>query len=116
VIRPLCPVIREIRKATARNGCPTAECPHPRVFFVRVANKGLMLDAASTLAETGLEVLVFSAGCKLDALAARSELRKNKRRVGCSEEKVGSRLGWEPGVTSCKTLRVRGGDPPPGFL
>jgi hypothetical protein len=27
--------------------------PHPRVFFVRVANKGLMLDAASTSAKRG---------------------------------------------------------------
>jgi hypothetical protein len=65
-----------------------------------------MLDAASTLAETGLEVLVFSAGCKLDALTTRSELRKNKRRVDSSGEKVGSRFGWEPEVTSCKTLGV----------
>jgi hypothetical protein len=75
-----------------------------------------MLDAASTLAEAGLKVLVFSAGCKSDALAARSELRKKKRRVDRPGEKVGSRFGWEPEVTSCKTLRVRGGGPPPGFL
>lgn len=85
------------------------------MFSLRVANKGFMLDTASTLADTGLEVLVFSAGCKLNALAVRSELRKNERRVDSSGEKVGSRSGWEPEVTSCKTLLVQGGVPPPVF-
>jgi hypothetical protein len=116
VKRPLCPVIRETWNATARIRCPTPEYPHPRVFFVRVANKGLMLDAASTFDTAGFEVALFSVGCKLDSLTAGSELGKNKHRVDSSGEKVGSRFGWEPEVTSCKTLRVRGGVPPPGFL
>ena len=75
--------------------------PTPRVFFVRVANKGLMLDAASTFDSAGFEAALFSVGCALDSLTARSELRKNKRRVDSSGEKVGSRFGWEPEVTSC---------------
>jgi hypothetical protein len=33
------------------------------VFSVRVANKGLMLDAASRLANTGFRVAVFSVIC-----------------------------------------------------
>jgi hypothetical protein len=37
--------------------------PHPPVFFVRVADKGLMLDAASTLADAGFEVAAFLAIC-----------------------------------------------------
>jgi len=38
--------------------------PHPRVFFVRVANKGVRLDAASTLANAGPRVVLFSSSCR----------------------------------------------------
>jgi hypothetical protein len=72
--------------------------PPPPVFFVRVANKGLRLDAASTFDDTGLKAIVFSVGCTVTATGA------------------SSRFGREVGVTSCKTLRVRGGTPSPGFL
>jgi len=75
-----------------------------------------MLDAASTFDDAGFEVALFSAGCALDPVTARSELRKNRHRVDSSWEKVESGFGWEAGVTSCKTLRVRGGGPPHGFL
>jgi hypothetical protein len=44
--------------------------PPPPVFFVRVANKGLMLDATSRLANTGLRVVVFSGICGRAARAA----------------------------------------------
>jgi hypothetical protein len=37
--------------------------PPPPVFFVRVANKGLMLDAASRLGDTGFRVAMFSVIC-----------------------------------------------------
>jgi hypothetical protein len=36
----------------------------PPVFFVRVASKGLMLDAASRFANTELERVGFLASCK----------------------------------------------------
>jgi len=75
-----------------------------------------MLDAASTFDDAGFEVALFSAGCTLDATAARRELRRTKHRVDSSWEKVGCRLGWEEGVTSCETLRVQSGGPPHGFL
>jgi hypothetical protein len=38
--------------------------PHPPVFFVRVADKGLVLDAASTLADAGFEAVAFLASCE----------------------------------------------------
>jgi hypothetical protein len=38
--------------------------PPPPVFFVRVANKGLMLDAASRLANIELKVVLFSGICE----------------------------------------------------
>jgi hypothetical protein len=41
-----------------------ADLPHPRVFFVRVANKGVNLDTASRMATAGLKMVVFSASCK----------------------------------------------------
>jgi len=34
------------------------------VFFVRVANKGVRLDAASTLATAGPRVVLFSSSCR----------------------------------------------------
>ena len=37
--------------------------PHPRVFFVRVANKGVKLDAASRLTDAGFRAAVFSVSC-----------------------------------------------------
>ena len=37
--------------------------PPPRVFFVRVAGKGLMLDAASRLTDAGFRAAVFSVSC-----------------------------------------------------
>jgi hypothetical protein len=37
----------------------------PPVFSVRVASKGLMLDAASTLAGPRIKVLVFSVRCEV---------------------------------------------------
>jgi hypothetical protein len=39
------------------------DVPHPRVFFVRVANKGVRLDAASRIVTAGLKVFVFSGRC-----------------------------------------------------
>jgi hypothetical protein len=42
----------------------TTGAPPPPVFFVRVASKGLMLDAASRLANTGLKLVAFSTICK----------------------------------------------------
>jgi hypothetical protein len=74
-----------------------ADTPPP-VFFVRVTNKGLRLDAASTFDDAGFKGIVFSVGCTVTATGA------------------SSRFSREVGVTSCKTLRVRGGAPPPGFL
>jgi hypothetical protein len=41
------------------------------VFFVRVASKGLMLDAASRFADVGLEVVAFSVGCERAKRATR---------------------------------------------
>ncbi len=67
--------------------------PPPPVFFVRVANKELMLDAASTFDDAGFEVIVFSVGCAVESLTARCRLSKNKRRFGRERE-----------VTSCETL------------
>jgi hypothetical protein len=46
----------------------------PRVCFVRVASKGLMLDAASRFADVGLEVVAFSVGCKGAIRATRKGL------------------------------------------
>jgi hypothetical protein len=51
----------------------------PPVFFVRVANKGLMLDATSTFADAGFKVVLFSVSCGavfLDAVQ-RSEEQTN---------------------------------------
>src|SRR5579864_555467 len=38
--------------------------PPPRVFFVRVANKGVRLDAASRMATAGPRVVLFSSSCR----------------------------------------------------
>ena len=46
----------------------------PRVFSVRVASKGLMLDAASRFADAGLEVVAFSVGCEGATRATRKGL------------------------------------------
>jgi hypothetical protein len=43
-----------------------SDTPTPGVF-VRVANKGLILDATSRLADLVLKVVVFSAGCEFVA-------------------------------------------------
>jgi hypothetical protein len=40
------------------------------VFFVRVTNKGLMLDAASTFDDTVFKAIVFSGGCTVTATRA----------------------------------------------
>jgi len=74
------------------------------VFFVRVANKGLKLDAASTCDDEGFKWVVFSVGCMSDSMTSMSNPRKNERR-----------FGWEPEVTSCKTLGWNEGAPPWGF-
>jgi hypothetical protein len=50
--------------------------PPPRVFFVRVANKGVMLDAASRMATAGLEVVLFSASGSVDILVVRRCLNR----------------------------------------
>jgi hypothetical protein len=44
------------------------------VFFVRVANKGVTLDAASTLADAGFKVSVFSVSCRELVRVANKEL------------------------------------------
>jgi len=59
--------------------------PPPPVFFVRVANKGLMLDAASRLANTGLRVVVFSGTC---AMAARVANKGVTARYFCEAMRV----------------------------
>ena len=38
--------------------------PHPRVFFVRVANKGVRLDAGRKSGREGLKVAGFSVSCE----------------------------------------------------
>jgi hypothetical protein len=45
------------------------------VFFVRVANKGLKLDGASTFNDEGFQLVVFSVGCTSDSMTARSKTR-----------------------------------------
>ena len=40
------------------------------MFFVRVTNKGLMLDAASTFDDTVFKAIVFSGGCTVTATRA----------------------------------------------
>jgi hypothetical protein len=47
-----------------RGGLGRDGVPHPRVFFVRVANKGVMLDAASRMATAGRKVVLFSGCCR----------------------------------------------------
>jgi hypothetical protein len=48
--------------------------PHPRVFFVRVANKGLMLDAASRMAGKGLKVARFRVASRQPVKVMNKEL------------------------------------------
>jgi hypothetical protein len=48
--------------------------PPPRVFFVRVANKGVMFDAASGIATAGLKVVLFSGSCRSLVRVARKGL------------------------------------------
>ena len=40
-----------------------------------MANKGLRLDAASTLDDEGFKLVVFSVGCRSDSMTARSKRR-----------------------------------------
>jgi hypothetical protein len=54
----------ERRKYSARRGDEMRRYPHPRVFCVRVANKGLMVDAASRLVDVGFKLAVFSVRCR----------------------------------------------------
>jgi hypothetical protein len=42
-----------------KGGNESERVPPPPVFFVRVANKGLKLDAASRFADPGIKVAVF---------------------------------------------------------
>ena len=41
-----------------------SDAPPTPVFFVRVAGKGLMLDAASRFADVGFKVSAFSMSCE----------------------------------------------------
>jgi hypothetical protein len=49
-----------VGEATAESRLALDAEPPPPVFFVRVANKGLMRDAASRVVDTGFETVVFS--------------------------------------------------------
>jgi hypothetical protein len=50
--------------------------PPPRVFSVRVANKGVMLDAARKSAATGLKVASFSVSCGASVRVARKGVKQ----------------------------------------
>ena len=45
------------------SGIGLKQAAPPGVFFVRVANKGVKLDAASRLVDAGLRAAVFSVSC-----------------------------------------------------
>jgi hypothetical protein len=60
----------------ARNGFEECGWPLPPVFFVRVANKGVKLDAASRLTDAGFRVAVFSVSCGGAARVAGKRLGK----------------------------------------
>jgi hypothetical protein len=55
--------------------------PHPPVFSVRVANKGVRLDAASRLADAGFEVAGFSMICRWLVIVAGKGLREETLKV-----------------------------------
>jgi hypothetical protein len=59
---PLLPIffVSMARKGLSPEGEGTAP---PGVFFVRVANKGVKLDAASRLIDAGFRAAVFSVSC-----------------------------------------------------
>ena len=81
-------IVPEAKRLAKEEAGEREGTPHPPVFSVRVANKGLMLDAASRLADMEFEVAGFSMIC-------------------CGEVR---------GVTSCKTLGFGEGYPPPVFV
>jgi hypothetical protein len=78
--------------------------PTPRVFLVRVTNKGLMLDAASRMAGKGLKVACFEIVSRQSVKVMNKELSSGEdwrepidgeREMAAKAKRTGRRLSSE---------------------
>jgi len=83
-------IVPEAKRLAKEEAGEREGTPHPRVFSVRVANKGL----------------------REETLKVESSKLKGEK----EEETEEAHLGDKRGVTSCKTLGLLEGYPPPGFV
>jgi len=81
------------------------------LFFVRVANKGVRLDAASRKATAGLEVALFSGGCRWLVRRAAARGLKARHFTVDSSQPTARAKGDGKKVIAPTELLAPGGEP-----